>query len=659
MEPSALQPLFQTARVTVVPSLWEEPGALSVLESMAAGTPLVAYRKGGAAEYVRNADAGIVVEPDRAALVDGVRTLLDDCDLWETCSSNARRAAATTHSASTYVERLSRIYESACRGDPASASAARVPDLSSVSHCSIVRLPLQELRSDVSADGGDGGSSAAGLPTRWHTRPSRRRSSTLIPMTPGRLSGPPGLHVSMSGSLPKNSDEQRTFPACLAGRLRAGDLRWIRYGCGVPRPRRGGDDHVRLALAAARRARKRADRHGVEFVTIVADAEQLPFQDRAVDIVYVHDGLHHLEDPYIGLAEMCRVARIGVSVSEPARSLATRAAVRLGIADDVEDAGNVVARLDPNTVKSFLEERGFRVARCERYAMFYRHRPGGPNANPLAAGSLPARPTRTARREPPCRPVGQQARRRGSAPVSRILIWSPNYAPELIGIPPLVTDAAEWLAARGHEVDVVTAVPNYPERRIHPQYRGAIWQSATENGVRVHRSWLRVRPEERFVDKALYELSFATFSAPRVLARLRRADVVVCVMPSLLAASIAATVSRRTRLVLWVQDLVGLAAAAVADAPGRHGEHRELARAVRGRPGGQAARLQPRFRGALHGARHRARDDRDDPELGRYERDRHRARGRPTADRTRFLYSGNLGYTQGFETLAAAASAGR
>ena len=123
---------------------------------------------------------------------------------------------------------------------------------------------------------------------------------------------------------------------------------------------------------------ERAERHNVEFVSIVADAEQLPFEDHAIDIVYVHDGLHHLEDPYIGLAEMCRVARIGVSVSEPARSLATRAAVRLGIADDVEEAGNVVARLDPNTVKSFLEERGFRVARCERYAMFYRHRPGIP-----------------------------------------------------------------------------------------------------------------------------------------------------------------------------------------------------------------------------------------------------------------------------------------
>jgi colanic acid biosynthesis glycosyl transferase WcaI len=78
--------------------------------------------------------------------------------------------------------------------------------------------------------------------------------------------------------------------------------------------------------------------------------------------------------------------------------------------------------------------------------------------------------------------------------MTKILVWSPNYAPELTGIPPLVTDAAEWLAGRGHRVDVATAVPNYPERRIHRDYRGALWRTNRRDGVVVHRSWIRVRP---------------------------------------------------------------------------------------------------------------------------------------------------------------------
>ena len=110
----------------------------------------------------------------------------------------------------------------------------------------------------------------------------------------------------------------------------------------------------------------------------------------------------------------------------------------------------------------------------------------------------------------------------------RILVWSPNYAPELTGIPPLVTDACEWLADRGHEVDVVTAMPNYPHRRIDDAYRGALWRNEERARVKLHRSWLRVRPQESFRDKALYELSFAGCSLPHVTRRLGEVDVVVC-----------------------------------------------------------------------------------------------------------------------------------
>src|SRR5919201_6869689 len=144
----------------------------------------------------------------------------------------------------------------------------------------------------------------------------------------------------------------------------------------------------------------------------------------------------------------------------------------------------------------------------------------------------------------------------------RILIWSPNYAPEPTGIPPLVTDVAEWLVERGHSVDVVTAFPNYPERRIHPEYRGLLFRSETLNGVRVHRSWLRARPERSFADKALYELTISTFALPNAVRIARRADTIVCVVPTVLAARYAAALSRalNKRLVLWVQDLVPAAA---------------------------------------------------------------------------------------------------
>ncbi len=131
-----------------------------------------------------------------------------------------------------------------------------------------------------------------------------------------------------------------------------------------------------LSLGAARRARERACRHRVSFEAIVADVERLPFADRSVDVVYVHDGLHHIEDPLAGLREMARVARKAVCVTEPADALVTSLAVKVGLALEREEAGNRVARLRLEDVRRVLEAEGFRVARASRYGMFYRHEPG-------------------------------------------------------------------------------------------------------------------------------------------------------------------------------------------------------------------------------------------------------------------------------------------
>jgi colanic acid biosynthesis glycosyl transferase WcaI len=241
----------------------------------------------------------------------------------------------------------------------------------------------------------------------------------------------------------------------------------------------------------------------------------------------------------------------------------------------------------------------------------------------------------------------------------KIVCWSPNYTPEYMGIPPLVTDCAQWLSRRGHEVDVVTALPNYPQRVISTEYRGVIWRTETLHGVRVRRSWLRVRPNEGFIDKGLYELSFTAMSTPNVLRSLAGTDVIICVVPSLLAAVVASAlrrVFRRKRLIIWVQDLVLLAAESLGEA-------------------GRVRRAVLRWLGRLESWAYRNADavvvcspgfaefvDADgrcarvETVLNWVDPDEYAPGETPSQERLRVIYAGNIGYTQGLESLVDAAA---
>lgn len=131
-----------------------------------------------------------------------------------------------------------------------------------------------------------------------------------------------------------------------------------------------------LSLGAAQRAAERGRRLGLAIGAVVADVEHLPFPDRSVDIVYVHDGLHHLSDPIVGLAEMCRVARHCVAVTEPSRAAVTSLAVRMGLSISEEEAGNRVERMSAQEIRICLTDHGLRVVGADRYAMYYQHEPG-------------------------------------------------------------------------------------------------------------------------------------------------------------------------------------------------------------------------------------------------------------------------------------------
>ncbi|MBD2506180.1 glycosyltransferase family 4 protein [Nostoc muscorum FACHB-395] len=142
-----------------------------------------------------------------------------------------------------------------------------------------------------------------------------------------------------------------------------------------------------------------------------------------------------------------------------------------------------------------------------------------------------------------------------------ILIYSYNYHPEPIGIAPLMTELAEGLVNRGHEVRVITGMPNYPEREIYDGYRDQWYINEQKNGVTIQRSYIRIKSKPNLLDRLLLELSFIFTSLPQAF-RGERPDVMILTVPPLLGI-LPATIFGwlyNCPIVLNVQDILPEAA---------------------------------------------------------------------------------------------------
>src|SRR5579863_10470763 len=114
----------------------------------------------------------------------------------------------------------------------------------------------------------------------------------------------------------------------------------------------------------------------------------------------------------------------------------------------------------------------------------------------------------------------------------RILILSINYWPEVTGIGAFTTYRAEHLASVGHDVEVCTTFPYYPEWKVAAAYSGKLFSSETRNGVRIRRSYCYIPSRASSVKRILHEASLNLYAKMRA-AFLKRPDVLVIGSPPL------------------------------------------------------------------------------------------------------------------------------
>lgn len=98
--------LVATARASLAPIDWEEPGGTAVVESLALGTPVVGFRRGCLPELVEHGRTGLLVDPGdadalAAAAGEAARLHPDDC----------RREAARRFTPARMADRYLRLYD--------------------------------------------------------------------------------------------------------------------------------------------------------------------------------------------------------------------------------------------------------------------------------------------------------------------------------------------------------------------------------------------------------------------------------------------------------------------------------------------------------------------------------------------------------------------
>jgi len=151
----------------------------------------------------------------------------------------------------------------------------------------------------------------------------------------------------------------------------------------------------------------------------------------------------------------------------------------------------------------------------------------------------------------------------------KVLILSINYWPEVTGIGAFTTYRAEHLVASGHEVEVCTTFPYYPEWKVPAPYAGKLAQSEERNGVKIVRSYAYIPNPVTAAKRVLHEASFIASVTMRALVR-RRPDVLLVVSPPLGLAAAAILLSRMWGIpyVFDVEDLQPDAAADLGMLPG-------------------------------------------------------------------------------------------
>jgi glycosyltransferase involved in cell wall biosynthesis len=93
--------------ILLVPSIWDEPFGMIILEAFSQGLPVIATRTGGIPEIIEDGETGLLVPPeDSFEMAKAVRRLIDDSALGEKLISNGMEEVKRKYSDEIIVNKI-------------------------------------------------------------------------------------------------------------------------------------------------------------------------------------------------------------------------------------------------------------------------------------------------------------------------------------------------------------------------------------------------------------------------------------------------------------------------------------------------------------------------------------------------------------------------
>jgi colanic acid biosynthesis glycosyl transferase WcaI len=142
----------------------------------------------------------------------------------------------------------------------------------------------------------------------------------------------------------------------------------------------------------------------------------------------------------------------------------------------------------------------------------------------------------------------------------KILIYSLNFSPELVGIGKYSGEMATWLANSGHDVRIVCAPPYYPQWKIYPKFSALHYKKTCKDlapeslgSMIIYRCPIWIPSSPSAIKRLLHLASFAISSLPLMLLQISwRPNVILVVEPPLFCAPTTLLVSILSGAKSWI-----------------------------------------------------------------------------------------------------------